>query len=63
MNDLKRTNLWIVNDVVCSLAVERVSYPSVNDVRNNWRFSHLGLKATDDEIQGIIDRVRKIDFA
>lgn len=53
------TNLWIVNGIVCSLSVEGVSYPTVEDVRNNWQFRFSDV--TNEEIERIIDNVKRID--
>jgi hypothetical protein len=53
------TSLWLVNGIVCSLSVEGVSYPTVEDVRNNWQFRFSDV--TNEEIERIIDNVKRID--
>lgn len=53
------TSLWLVNGIVCSLSVEGVSYPTVEDVRNNWQFRFSDV--TNEEIERIIENVKRID--
>lgn len=62
MNDSHNVHLYLANAIVCDLSDERVNYPTVQDVKNNWRFSYWNLSdVTDVEIHEIIESVKRID--
>lgn len=62
MSDLHKTHLYLANAIVCDLSDERMSYPNVQDVKNNWRFSYQELfDVTDSEISEIIEKVKRMD--
>lgn len=59
---LHSEHLHFVNGIICDLSVERVSYPTVQEVKNNWQFSRWDLSdVTDSEISEIIASVKRID--
>ena len=62
MNDSHNVHLYLANAIVCDLSDERVSYPTVQDVKNNLRFSYQELfDVTDSEISEIIEKVKRMD--
>ena len=62
MNDSHNVHLYLANAIVCDLSVERVKYPTVQDVKNNWRFDYQDLAdVTDSEISEIIEKVKRMD--
>lgn len=59
MDEQHATELYLVNDIVCQMSVEGVSYPTVEEVRNHWRFKYDDV--TDEEIGKIISDVQRVD--
>lgn len=58
--DLHKCNLWIVNDIIVSLWDYSGCRPTVDMVKNNWRFDYNKLDdVTDDEIADTICKVSR----
>ena len=58
MNDLHRCHLWIVNDIILTLWDCDKRQPTVEDVKNNWRFHDMN-DVSDAEISKVINDVSK----
>lgn len=58
--DMHRTHLWIVNEIIVSHWDYHNERPTVAQVKQNWRFDYGRLNdVTDDEILDIIGRVAR----
>lgn len=63
ISDDHRCKLYLVNAIVCDLADFNGKYPSVEDVKGNWRFSYSRLnEVSDTEIEQIIRAVERCDM-
>lgn len=63
-NDLHNAALYKVNGIVCDLADYNGKFPTVEDVRNNWRMKLNGTNdvVSDEEIENIIRLVERQDM-
>lgn len=60
MNDFKKTQLYLLNGIVCDYFDGRIN-PTIAEIKSNWQFQkwNLSKSISDTEIEDMINRVAK----